>query len=93
MTLRIKSSDFSCFAGMRHHPSENKELDEYIKIFKENANLTAFLIEDKSGNMDFDVVCYCREQLKNGYGMSTRVEYDDDGKIKGYWLCFWKEES
>lgn len=93
MTLRIKSSDFSCFAGMRHNCPENKELDEYIKIFKENANLTAFQIEDKSGNMDFDVVCYCREKLGKGYGMSTRVEYDDDGKIEGYWLCFWKGES
>lgn len=36
MVLRIKSSDFSCFAGMRYQKPENKELDEYIDIFKEN---------------------------------------------------------
>lgn len=90
MTLRIKSSDFSCFAGMRHTHTENKELDEYINIFKDNANLTAFQIEDKCGNMNFDIVCYCCKQLEKICGMFTRVEYNDDGKILGYWLCFYK---
>lgn len=90
MTLRIKSSDFSCFAGTRHDHPENNELDEYINIFKENANLTAFQIEDKCGNMDFDIVCYCHEQLKD-CGMFTKVEYNDDGKVLGYWLCFYKK--
>ena len=90
MTLRIKSCDFSCFAGMRYQEPENKELDEYINIFKENANLTAFQIEDECGDMDFDIVCYCQEQLED-CGMFTRVEYDDNGKILSYWLCFYKQ--
>lgn len=38
--------------------------------------------------MDFDVVCYCHERLRD-CGMSTRVDYDDNGKILGYWLCFY----
>lgn len=92
MTLRIKSSDFSCFAGMKYQNPENKELDEYINIFKENDNLTAFQIEDRCGNMDFDVVCYCHKQLKD-CGMFTKVEYDDNGKILGYWLCFYKKNK
>lgn len=90
MTLRIKSSDFYCFAGMRHDHPENKELDEYNNIFKENTNLTAFQIEDRCGNMSFDIVCYCYEQLKD-CGMFTKVEYDDNGEILGYWLCFYKK--
>lgn len=90
MILRIKSTDFSCFAGMKHDHSENKELDEYIKIFKENNNLTAFQIEDRCGNMDFDVVCYCCEQLKD-CGMFTKVDYNNDGEILRYRLCFYKK--
>ena len=90
MTLRIKSTDFSEFAGMRYDKPHNEELDEYINIFKYNDNITAFQIEDECGNMDFDVVCYCHEQLKD-CGMFTKVEYNDDGKIRSYWLCFYKK--
>lgn len=90
MILRIKSTDFSEFAGMRYDKQHNKELDEYLNIFKSNDDITAFQIEDKCGNMNFDVVCYCCEKLK-GCIMFTKVEYDDNGKILGYWLCFYKK--
>lgn len=90
MVLRIKTTDFSEFAGMRYTHPKNKELDEYINIFKTNDNLTTFQIEDKCGTMELDLICYCQEKLKN-CGMFTKVEYNDDGKILGYWLCFYKK--
>lgn len=89
MVLRIKSTDFSEFAGMRFNNSQNKELDEYINIFISNSNLTAFQIED-DGQMNFDIVCYINNKLKN-CRMFTKIDYDDGGNAVKYWLCFYKE--
>ena len=89
MMLRIKSTDFSDFAGFRYSDPQNQELDEYINIFKANNNLTSFQIEDKTGQMNFDVVCYMAEHLKE-CKMFTKIDYDDNGNILAYWLCFTK---
>ena len=72
MVLRIKSSDFSEFAGIRFNNPQNKELDEYINIFTSNSNLTAFQIED-DGQMNFDIVCYINNKLKN-YEVKNEVK-------------------
>lgn len=92
MKLRIKTTDFSGFAGMRWDRPENKELDEYINIFKANDNLTAFQIEDEHGQMEFHIVCYCCERLR-GCDIFSKVERDDNGNILSYWLCFHKVEE
>lgn len=91
MIMRIKSTDFSNFAGMRWEHPDNIILDKYLKAFKENPDFHYFQVEDQQGIMDFDVVCYIAEQLKN-CNMFTKVDRDDNGKILLYWLCFYKKE-
>ena len=90
MIMRIKSTDFSIFSGLKWDNPENNTLDKYLKVFKTNPDYKYFQVENVDGQMDFDVVCYISEQLKD-CNMFTRVDRDDNGKILSYWLCFYKE--
>lgn len=92
MIMRIKSSDFSVFAGLKYDCTENETLDKYINVFKENPDFCFFQVEDETGDMAFDLVCYICEKLKD-CKMFTRVDRDDDGKIMSYWLCFAKNRE
>ena len=95
MILRIKTTDFSIFAGCRHDKLDNKDLNEYLDMFCGDNGFDALQIFDRTGQMDFDIVCYIQEYIKIGSkrntGMYTRIERDDNGKIKTYVLGFYKE--
>lgn len=98
MILRIKATDFSNFAGYKYtSPDCNKELDKYIELFKNNPDIQYFQIEDDTGNkLDFHTVCYIKDKIslynkEFKVGMFTKTDFDDNGRIEKYWLCFYKE--
>lgn len=88
MILRIKSTDFSCFAGYRSK-KYNTELDKYIDLYKNNEDINSFQIESDHNSLSFEQVCYIREKLKENK-MFTKIDFDDDGDPIRYWLCFHK---
>lgn len=104
MILRIKTVDFSPFAGYNNSQEDgedfNKILDEYISVFKSNPLFILFYIEeDKSRRLYFDTICYIadkighKDELGRKIKMFTRTEKDDDGKPLKYYLCFTKEDK
>lgn len=40
--------------------------------------------------MNFDIVCYINNKIKNCQ-MFTKIDCDDDGNAMKYWLYFYKE--
>lgn len=93
MILRIKTTDFSTFAGYRYMTSDcNKELDKYIELFNNNPDFRFLQIEDTTGNnLNFHTVCYISDKIHSIGEMYTETERGKDGKISCYRLCFCRE--
>ena len=93
LVLRIKSSDFSEFAGFYHTNENFKEhnevLNEYIKLYKENNNIKYFHIEcDRSTPMH--TIAYICHEVGEKYFIGTDF-VTDNVKDYVYRLCFYKE--
>ena len=94
LKLRIKSSDFSTFAGFYHtdttYEENNEILNEYIQLYKSNEKIRYFQIEcDRSLSMH--TIAYICHRVDEAYFIKT----DFEGEVKNYkyWLCFYKDDE
>lgn len=91
MTLRIKTSDFSDFAGYAHGYDKNTELNNYIYTFKTNSYFSRFEIESDYNGLDISQIAYIQDNLPK-CKMRIKSKLDDDGCGKNglFTLCFTK---
>ncbi len=91
MVLRIKTSDFSTFAGYAHGYDENAELDRYINVFQGNTYFSRFEIESKYNDLHISQIAYIQDKLPK-CKMHIKSQLDDDGCGKNgvFTLCFTK---
>lgn len=94
LTLRIKDSDFSTFAGYYYTSSnyeENNEvLNSYIKLYKTTSQLKYFQVECDR-NCSMHTIAYIINQVDEKYFI--RTVHEDTAKNNKYWLCFYKEDN
>ena len=92
LTVRIKSSDFSEFAGYYHTDSSytknNETLNEYIRLYKANDDIKYLQIECDR-HFSIDTIAYICNQVDEKYFIKT--DFADNSKYNTYWLCFHKE--
>lgn len=92
LILRIKSSDFSGFAGYYHtnssYKENNEKLNAYIQLYKNTPQLRYFQIEF-DGLHQIHTIAYIINSVDEKYFINT--EHEDDVKKNKYWLCFYKE--
>ena len=90
--LRIRDSDFSPFCGFGKE-GFNTTIDEYIDVYVNNNNFSAFQIES-SGELDLKKIAYISEKIRQTNfcfaRMFTKVDFNDDGTPQRYWICFYK---
>ena len=91
MVLRIKTSDFSSFAGYAHGYDKNTELDKYITTFKSNSYFSRFEIESEYNGLDISQIAYIQDRLPE-CKLRIKSKLDDDGCGKNgvFTLCFTK---
>jgi hypothetical protein len=91
MVLRIKTSDFSSFAGSAHGYDKNVELDKYITAFRCNSYFSRFEIESEYNGLDISQIAYIQDRLPE-CKMRIKSKLDDDGCGKNglFTLCFSK---
>lgn len=93
MILRIKTSDFSNFSGFKYtddsYNKNNKELNKYIKLFKENKDILYFQIGCEN-DTPIHLIAYIIEKVKEEYFI--KIDHDIDNKSNKYWLCFYKNK-
>ena len=94
LTLRIKSSDFSNFAGYYHtdesHKKHNKRLNEYISLYLSNDNIKYFQIECDNG-VRIHTIAYICERVDKKHFIKT--EFAEKSRENKYYLCFYKEDK
>ena len=92
LTLRIKDSDFSNFAGYYHTDSSytenNEELNEYIRLYKHTDKFKYFQIECNR-DVRMHTIAYIINQVDEKYFIKTDF---NGNKTNAYWLCFYKEK-
>lgn len=94
LTLRIKDSDFSNFAGYYYtsfnYEENNEVLNSYIKLYKTTPQLKYFQVEcDRSCAMH--TIAYIINRVDEKYFI--RTAHEDDVKKNKYWLCFYKGDK
>lgn len=94
LTIRIKSSDFSEFAGYYHtdesHTKHNEILNDYIKLYKTNDDIRCLQIECDR-HFSIDTIAYICNQIDEKYFIKT--DFSGNHKENKYWLCFYKEHT
>ena len=89
LKLRIKSSDFSTFAGFYHTDSSykkhNETLNEYTKLYKSNNDIKYFQIECDRG-LPMHTIAYICHKVNEKYFIET--DFAGKSKENKYWLCF-----
>lgn len=94
LIIRIKNSDFSNFAGYYHTDSSytkhNEILNEYIKLYKTNADIKYLQIECDR-HFPIDTIAYICNQIDERYFIKT--DFADNSEENKYWLCFFKERK
>lgn len=92
LILRIKSSDFSEFAGYYHtdgsYTKNNEVLNEYIRLYKTNDDIRYLQIECDR-HFSIDTIAYVCNQVDEKYFIKT--DFLGNNKENKYWLCFHKE--
>lgn len=94
LVLRIKSSDFSDFAGYYYtdesHKKHNEELNEYINLFLSNDNIRYFQVECDKG-VRMHTIAYICERVDEKHFIKT--EFAEKVRDNKYILCFYKEDK
>lgn len=94
LIIRIKSSDFSEFAGYYHtdgsYTKNNEVLNEYIKLYKTNDNIRYLQIECDR-HFSIDTIAYICNQVDEKYFIKT--EFASNLKEYKHRLCFHKEHK
>lgn len=94
MILRIKTDDFSIFAGYKYTDEtftrNNEELNKYLQLYKANSEIKYLQVE-----CDIDTLIHLLAYIVNSVNCKhfIRTKYSDDGKVQSYWLCFYKESN
>ena len=92
LIIRIKSSDFSEFAGYYHtdasYTKNNEVLNEYIRLYKTNDDIKYLQIECDR-HFSIDTIAYICNQIDEKYFIKT--DFADNSKENKHWLCFYKE--
>lgn len=92
LTLRIKSSDFSNFAGYYHtdetHKKHNEKLNEYINLYLSNDNIKYFQIECDN-SVRVHTIAYICERVDKKHFIKT--ELAEKSRNNKYYLCFYKD--
>lgn len=94
LIIRIKSSDFSEFAGYYHtdesYTKNNEVLNEYIRLYKTNDDIRYLQIECDR-HFSIDTIAYICNRVDEKYFIKT--DFADKNKENKYWLCFHKERT
>ena len=92
LIIRIKSSDFSEFAGYYHtdesYTKNNEVLNDYIRLYKTNDDIRCLQIECDR-HFSIDTIAYICNQIDEKYFIKT--DFSGNNKENKYWLCFYKE--
>ena len=91
LIIRIKSSDFSEFAGYYHtdesYTKNNEVLNKYIRLYKTNDDIRYLQIECDR-HFSIDTIAYICNRVDEKYFIKT--DFADKNKENKYWLCFHK---
>jgi hypothetical protein len=95
LTLRIKSTDFSKFAGYYHtdntYEQNNDWLNGYIRLYLTRDDIDYFQVECEH-NVPMHTIAYICDRV--GHKHFIKTEFDQGNiKDKKYWLCFYKEDE
>lgn len=94
LTVRIKNSDFSNFAGYYYtdesHKKHNEELNEYINLFKTNDNIRYFQVECDN-DVRMHTIAFICENVNEKHFIKT--EFAERSRDNKYLLCFYKEDK
>lgn len=92
LKLIVDGREFGRFAGYYHtdskHEKFNEVLNEYIRVYKSNADFKYFQIECDH-EMPMHTIAYICERVNEKYFIN--VDFANRAKDHRYWLCFYKD--